>query len=106
MRTAQARRIGEVGSAIDELIRRYGEAQTKEAQEEVRRRLRIFIGQHLEIGAASQKAHRSFISAVRSTHARTVWASTRRNGNWSGLDAYHWLGVGTVVDAQTRSQAI
>ena len=104
MRIGQARRILEAGSAIDELIKRYGEAQSKKAQVEVRRRLRIFIEQHRELEAPAQGAHRSFISALRSTHARTVWATTRRNGGWPGLDAYHWLGVGTAVDAQSRSQ--
>ena len=33
------------GQAARELIRRHGEAQTQEAQEKVRKRLRIFIGQ-------------------------------------------------------------
>ena len=106
MRGAQAHRIGEAGSAIDELIKRYGEAQTKEAQEEVRRRLRIFIEQHLDLAASAQNAYTSFVSAVRSTHARTVWATTRRKGGWPGLDAYHWLGVGTAENAQNRSQPI
>jgi transcriptional regulator with XRE-family HTH domain len=106
MRAAQVRRIGEAGSAIDELIKRYGEAQTKEAQDEVRRRLRIFIAQHLELASSAERAHRSLTSAVRSTHARTVWATTRRKGGWPGLDAYHWLGVGTAEDAQRRSQPV
>jgi len=106
MRVSQARRVAEAGAAIEELIRRYGEAQTKEAQDEVRRRLRIFIEQHLEVGTPIEEVYRSFISAVRSTHVRTVWATTRRNGAWSGLHAYHWLGVGTAVDAQGRSQPI
>jgi transcriptional regulator with XRE-family HTH domain len=106
MRQVQAQRIGEAGSAIDELIKRYGEDQTRHAQEEVRRRLRIFIEQHLELGAIGKKVHRPFISALRGTHARTVWATTRRNGSWSGLDAYHWLGVGTAEDGQSRSQPV
>jgi transcriptional regulator with XRE-family HTH domain len=106
MRGGQTQRIAEAGNAIEELIKRHGEAQTKEAQDEVRRRLRIFMQQHLEITTPARKAYRSFISAVRSTHARTVWATTRRNGGWSGLDAYHLLGVGTAEDAQARSQPL
>ncbi len=106
MRKAQAQRIAEAGKAIDELIRRHGEAQTKEAQEKVRKRLRIFIEQHREIGAAMQGSYQSFISTIGRTHVRTVWASTRRNGAWSGLDAYHLLGVGTAVNAQARSQSV
>jgi hypothetical protein len=106
MRRGQARRIAEAGKAIVELMKRHGETQTKEAQSEVRRRLRIFIQQHLAITTPARKAHRTFISAVRSTHARTVWATTRRNGGWPGLDAYHYLGVGTAEDAQARSQPL
>jgi hypothetical protein len=104
MRRAHGRRIAEAGSAIDELIKRCGQEQTKEAQAEVRRRLRIFVEQHLELGPSGQKVHRPFISALESSHVRTVWATTRRNGGWSGLDAYLWLGVGTAEDAQSRSQ--
>lgn len=105
LRDLQSQRISEVGQAIDELIKRHGEVQTKEAQEKVRRRLRIFIEQHLAINPAIRKPYRELLSTVQNTHPRTVWASTRRNGSWTGLDAYHLIGVGTVIDAQSRSQS-
>jgi len=106
MRESQVRRIGEAGSAIDELIKRYDEINTKKAQEEVRRRLRIFIEQHMELGPVMKKAHLKLISAIQSHHPRTVWATTRRKGGWGGLEAYHWLGTGTAEDAQSRSQPV
>lgn len=103
MRNLHVKRIGEIGQAINELIQRHGEVQSKEAQEKVRKRLRIFIGQHLVLPAPHQRIHDSLVSAYRTTHPRTDWASTTRKGAWT-LDAYHWLGIGTVVDAQKRSQ--
>jgi transcriptional regulator with XRE-family HTH domain len=106
MRAAHAKRIQETGQAVDELIKRHGDTQTKEAQEKVRRRLRIFVEQHLNLEPPLTKLHQAFIAAVRQKHARTVWATTRWKGTWQGLDAYHWLGDGTAIDAQARSQPI
>lgn len=106
MRQHYVRRIQEAGKAIAELIKRHGEAETKRAQAEVQRRLRIFIQQHLQLGPQTQKVHEPLVHALRHTHARTVWATTRRNGSWPGLDAYHMLGVGTAMDAQNRMQPI
>src|ERR1700722_9032003 len=106
MRAAQGRRITEVGGAVDELIKKHGEAQTKAAQSEVRRRLKIFVKGHLELSPRVQNVHDLLIHTLRTTNARTVWASARRNGSWGGMDAYHFLGTGTAMDAQTRSQPI
>jgi transcriptional regulator with XRE-family HTH domain len=106
MRSAQGKRVVEVGQAVDELIKRHGEAQTKAAQEEVRRRLKIFVRGHLTLGDRVHPIHEQLIHGLRTTNARTIWASTRRNGSWPGMDAYHFLGIGTAIDAQTRSQPI
>jgi transcriptional regulator with XRE-family HTH domain len=104
LRDLHAKRIGEIGKAIDELIQRHGEEQTKAAQEKVRKRLRIFIGQHLLMEAPQSSVYGSMVSAYKTTHHMTVWASTTRNGAGSGLDAYHWIGIGTAMDVQKRSQ--
>lgn len=105
MRNLHAQRIGEIGQAINELIQRHGEVQSKDAQEKVRKRLRIFIEQHLVLPPPLQRIHDSLVSAYRNTHHMTVWASTTRRGAGT-LDAYHWLGIGTVIDAQKRSQEL
>ena len=105
MRSAQALRIVEAGKAAEELIRRHGQAQTQEAHEKVRKRLRIFIGQHRELGSPVGGPGRSFLGEITHTHAGTVWATTRRKGTWPGLNAYHWLGDGTAVEAKARSQS-
>lgn len=106
MRQHYVGRIHEAGKAIPELIKRHGEEETKKAQAEVQRKLRIFIQQHLQLGAQTQGIHESLIYALKNTHARTVWATTTRNGSWPGLDAYHFLGSGTAIDAQNRMQPI
>jgi transcriptional regulator with XRE-family HTH domain len=104
LRDRSVQRINETSQAIEQLIRLHGEEQTKKAQAEVQRRLRIFVQQHLKVGPQTQPLHDAFIHCVRTTHARTVWATTRRNGSWPGLDAYHLLGVGAAIDAQKRTQ--
>ncbi len=106
MRAAQAQRIAAAGQAAKQLIRRHGEVQTQEAQEKVRKRLRIFIGQHRELGAPGRKPEQSFLAEIGRAHAGTIWATTRRNGTGAGLDAYHWLGGGTAMDAQARSLSV
>jgi transcriptional regulator with XRE-family HTH domain len=106
MRAAQTERVSQICHAVEELIKRHGDAQTKAAQEEVRRRLRIFLRDRSELAERTQKVHERLIEAILNTHASTVWATARRNGSWSGLDAYHLLGVGSAIDAQARSQAI
>ena len=105
MRAAHAERIAEVGQVIEELIKRHDEAQTKAAHDQVRRQLRIFVGRHRELSPRVGMVHEPFINAIGRTHVRTVWATTRRKGSWPGLDAYHFLGVGTAMDAQRRSEA-
>ena len=72
VRDLHDQRIGEIGKAIDELIQRHGEEQTKQAQEEVRKRLRIFIGQHLVLETLQGKVYASMVSAYTTTHHMTV----------------------------------
>jgi hypothetical protein len=43
------------------------------------------------------------LTAIRSLHPSTVWATTRRSGSWSGLDVYFYLGAGAEADAKLRS---
>src|SRR5271169_4914375 len=45
------------------------------------------------------------LQAVRDTHARSVWATTRRNGTWSNIDVFLQLGVGARTEAQLRSRS-
>ncbi len=106
MRSVQRRRIEEVGQYVTAFIKNHGEEQTKIAQMEVRRQISIFLGRHRHLPDRVQDVHDALISALHSTNARTVWASARRNGSWTGLDAYHFLGTGAAIDAQVRSQAV
>ncbi len=106
LRDLHSKRLGQIGSAIEELIQRHGEEQTQKAQEKVRNRLRIFISQHLSPALSVHNFYDSLVSAARNTNARTVWASTTRKGTWPGMEAYHLLGTGTAIDAQRRTQPL
>ena len=106
LRELHSKRITQIGSAIEELIQRHGEQQTRQAHEKVRNRLRIFISQHLSPVSSIHKFHDTLIASARNTNARTVWASTTRKGTWHGMEAYHLLGTGTAIDAQRRTQPL
>jgi len=106
MRNGQVERISQVYSAVRELIKSLGETKSKAAHTEVIRRLKQFVNKQCKLPERTQKPHQRLIEALQLLHPRTVWATTRRNGTWSGLDVYHFLGVGTATDAQARSQTI
>jgi transcriptional regulator with XRE-family HTH domain len=103
-RNGYTRRIEETCQAIRQLIQLHGAEETKRAQAEVQRRLRIFVKQHMELESSITSLYREFATAILAAHPRTVWATTRRNGTWPGLDAYLHIGTGAAIDAQLRSQ--
>ena len=103
MRNARVREIDEVVSAIEQLFQNRDEQHALAAQQEVNKRLRVFTDQHQNLGSRRCPAHASLITAIRSLHPRTVWATTRRSGSWSGLDVFFYLGAGAESDARLRS---
>ena len=91
MRAAQAQRIAAAGQAAKQLIRRHGEVQTQEAQEKVRKRLRIFIGQHRELGAPGRKPEQSFLAEIGRAHADHLGHDPPKwNGGWFGCVSLAW----------------
>ena len=75
------------------------------AIEEVARRLNIFLCGNGEIGARERHAYEEVLSAVRDVrYASTLWAATRRSGEYSGLNIVHRVGVGAAKDARLRSR--
>lgn len=104
MRAFRVRRIGEIAAALDDLMDNYEQAQVGAVHEEVRNRLRILLNSHADLPLRVRQPWKMLVDAVWSSHARAVWATTRRNGTWMNLDVFHYLGAGTAVDARLRSQ--
>lgn len=103
MRDAHVRKISEVTAAIEQLIKNRDEQHALAAQQEVNKKLRVFADQHQKLGPRKRPAYASLVSAFRSLHPSTVWATTRRSGSWPGLDVFFYLGAGTESDARLRS---
>lgn len=104
MREAAAERLFDLCAAVDEILNQH-EAQTMIfAVEEVAKRLRNFLGAHPKLSARERLAYQEALSTVRGvSYASTLWAATRRSGEYSGLNVMHQIGVGASRDAVIRS---
>ena len=104
MRESHGKRIAEVAGAIDELIKNRDAQHALAAQQEVNKKLRLFAEHYRQLSARKRFAHSAVLTAIRSLHPSTVWATARRSGSWGGLDVYFYLGTGAEVDAKLRSE--
>ena len=58
------------------------------------------------LGTREQLAYAEAVNTVKGVrYAATLWASTRRNGEYTGLNLMHLIGVGAARDAHQRSDA-
>ncbi|MFN6383231.1 MAG: helix-turn-helix domain-containing protein [Pseudanabaena sp.] len=99
LRSGKEEQIKNVKKAIDYLISNTKEVHFQNAKKEVSKRLKDFMSDNSNLLDYDEKIHRSFLSAIRHSHARTVWASMRRDGDWANLDIYLMLGIGSRESA-------
>ena len=58
-----------------------------------------------KLGARERHAYEEVLRTVQGVHfASTLWAATRRSGEYYGLNIIHQIGVGSARDARLRSQ--
>lgn len=103
IREAFAERILELAATVEDLIKNHEAQAFAAAVEEVAGKLRRFL--HLDRKLRSRKRH-AYEEVMRQLdlvrYASTVWAATRRSGDWYGFDVCHHLGVGASTDALLR----
>jgi len=104
LRDGHNKRISEIGEMVERLIREHESTAVLNANQEVRRRLTIFLSQHDRLAPKVREPFQPALDAIGSLHQRTVWASARRRGSWYNLDVYHYLGSGASADADARSE--
>jgi hypothetical protein len=76
------------------------------AIEEVANRLNLFLSGNRLVGARERLPYIDAIETIKNVrYASTLWATTRRNGEYSGLSVSHQIGVGAARDARSRSKA-
>ena len=106
MRKALEDRLFSLCAASQEIIRNHEAQALSAAMEEVASRLRTFLVGNRELGARERLAHVSAIETIKGVrYASTLWASTRRSGDYTGLNVVHLVGVGAARDANLRSKS-
>lgn len=106
MRTTMENRLFDLCAAAEDIIKNHETQAVNAAIEEVASRLNTFLKGNRQLGARERLAHVEAISTVKGVrYATTLWASTRRNGEYSGLSILHLVGVGAARDARLRSES-
>jgi len=105
MRSTVETRLFDLCAAADEVMKNHEAQALTAAMEEVAERLHSFLQTHADIQARERHAYKEALSTIHGVrYAATLWAATRRNGEYSGLNLVHNIGVGAAKDARQRSE--
>ena len=105
MRDTVSERLFGLCDAATEIIENHEKHAVTAAIEEVARRLNTFLRGNGKLGARERHAYEEALSTARGVrYASTLWAATRRSGEYYGLNIVHQVGVGAARDARLRSR--
>jgi hypothetical protein len=105
MRDTVSERLFSLCDAATEIIENHEKHAVTAAIEEVARRLNTFLRGNGKLGTRERHAYEEALSTVREIrYASTLWAATRRSGEYSGLNIVHQVSVGAAKDARLRSR--
>jgi hypothetical protein len=106
MRRTVADRMLDLCASVEELIENSEVQALHAAIEEVANRLSTFLKGNRQLGAREHLAHMDVIGTIQGVrYASTLWAATRRNGEYSGLSVVHQVGIGATRDARLRGES-
>ena len=94
IRKHTADRIDELAEVVCRLKINREQEEAQAVLNSAMRRVAIWLDGSANLGHIPDKLHHQLLSAIRSAHARSVWASTRRKGEWYNLDFGYHLGRG------------
>lgn len=93
-------------AATQDIIKNHEAQAMNAAIEEVANRLSTFLKGNRQLGTRERLAHTEAIETVKAVrYASTLWASTRRSGEYYGLNILHLVGVGAAKDARLRTDS-
>lgn len=104
MRSSQARALEVTISAADDMLANVAEAQTMAVLAMVNEDLAIFAQAHRTPPPLQTSVHDRLVVALRTYHARTVWAATRRKGSFWNFDVYQHLGAGAAAVSRREAE--
>lgn len=106
MRRTKSDHVRDLCTAINDLIENHEVEAVNAAMEEIATQLRTFLASNSELASKRRGAHREALAAVNQVrYAATLWASARRNGQYSGLSIGHQTGIGAARDGFLRTDA-
>jgi transcriptional regulator with XRE-family HTH domain len=105
IRAVQSTRLKELVCVTEDLVTKFQQEQAKIAFGKLRKKLQEFVDAYHQLPAQAIKAQSRLLAAFKYRHHRTVWASTRRDGEWDNLNSYLIVGVAANEDAEARSKA-
>ncbi len=99
-------RLFDLCAAAQDIIKNHEAQALNAAMEEVANRLNTFLKGNRQVGTRERLAHVEVINTVKGVrYASTLWAATRRKGDYTGLNVLHLVGVGAARDAHLRSES-
>jgi transcriptional regulator with XRE-family HTH domain len=102
--TFEHRLLGECAAA-DEVIQNHEKQAFTMAVQEVANRLATFLDAHRSLPSRVRPAHQEMTNALAEVrYASTIWAMTRRNGEYYNFSVSHHVGAGGAKDAMLRSK--
>jgi transcriptional regulator with XRE-family HTH domain len=105
MRSTVEARLFDLCAAADDVMKNHEAQALTAAMEEVAERLNSFLQTHPALSARERHAYTEALTTIQGVrYAATLWAATRRNGEYSGLNIVHNIGVGAAKDARLRSE--
>ncbi|WP_246693768.1 helix-turn-helix transcriptional regulator [Methylobacterium sp. WL18] len=103
MRERGADHLLDLCAAIEDLMENIEQQAIQLAIEEVSKRLSTFLKANRLLSARERLPYVDVMSTLRGIrYASTLWAATRRNGEYSGLNVVHMIGSGAARDARSR----
>ncbi|AYM14671.1 MULTISPECIES: helix-turn-helix domain-containing protein [Agrobacterium] len=93
-------------AAIEQMFDNLEQQQALAALEFVNQDLIRFADRHADLKTPVRPAHERLLMAVRTLHARTVWAATTRAGDFWNFNVFHRLGDGAAAGAKLRSRKV
>ncbi len=106
LRNERIKRIQSISDAVDYLISNKEQESVRLSQEEVAKKIRIFLEQSPKLTEYNRNITIYLFAWMNSTHPRTLWASMRRNGHWGNFNVYFNLGNGTRQEVSKDSSKI
>jgi hypothetical protein len=92
-------------TAIEQMFDNVKKAQALATLDQINDDLRIFADTHSRLKPSSRSIQTRLLNSVRTAHPRTVWASTRRGGEFWNFDVFQHLGDGAAAEAKRRSSS-